>query len=244
MNEPQHENATHRKPGWHLVVPVNDAAIGKSRLARALHRAGPGRERIDLEEISRALARDTLHAACEALGPERVVLVTADELTAAEWRARGVTSVRDPGAGLNAAVALGLTMTLTMTPPGAGVAALLGDLPALQPADLEEALEAAARHAQSFVPDADGSGTVLRAAVGQDGHFTPRFGPHSAARHAADGAARLDLDLPRLRTDVDDLESLLTVLRLGAGPSTVAAVAAVDRLDLLGWAHAGLGPRL
>lgn len=237
MNEPLTENAAHREPRWHLVVPVNDAAIGKSRLARALHRAGPGRERIDRQEIGRALARDTLHAACEALGPDRVVLVTGDELTAAEWRARGVTSVRDPGAGLNAAIALGLTLT----PPGAGVAALLGDLPALQPADLAEALEAAAPHAQSFVPDADGSGTVLRAAVGPEGRFTPRFGPDSAAQHAADGALRLDLDLPRLRTDVDDLESLLTVLRLGAGPSTVAAV---DRLDLLGWAHAGHGPRL
>jgi 2-phospho-L-lactate guanylyltransferase len=169
------------------------------------------------------------------VGAERVVLVTADELTAAEWRDRGVTIVRDRGEGLNAAIALGLTMT----PAGSHVAALLGDLPALVPRELEEALDAAGQHAHSIVPDADGSGTVLRAAVGQPGHFTPRFGPGSAARHAADGAIRLELDLPRLRTDVDDLVSLVRVLQLGVGPSTEAAL---DRLDLLGWTHAGHGP--
>lgn len=239
MSEPVSVTPTIRTSAWHLVVPVNDARVGKSRLARALDRAGLGArlEGIDHEEIARALARDTLHAACRAVGPTRVVLVTADETTEAEWRARGVTTVGDPAAGLNAAIALGLTMT----PPGGRVAALLGDLPALTPVDLEVALAAADRHAQSFVPDADGSGTVLRAAVGQTGHFTPRFGPGSAARHTADGATSLDLELPRLRTDVDDLESLVSVLQLGAGPSTVAAL---DGLDLLGWAHAGHRPRL
>ena len=73
------------------------------------------------------------------------------------------------------------------------------------------------------------------------GTFAPRFGPDSASRHAADGAVRLELDLPRLRTDVDDLQSLVRVLELGAGPSTTAALGG---LDLLGWAHAGHGPRL
>ena len=47
-------------------------------------------------------------------------------------------------------------------------------------------------------------------------------------------------DLDR-RIDVDDLRSLVRVLELGAGPSTTAALA---ELDLLGWAHAGHGPRL
>ena len=145
--------------------------------------------------------------------------------------------VPDRGTGLNAAVALGLART----PPGGSVAALLGDLPALTPADLGHALEVAGTQGQSFVPDHDGSGTVLRASSGQHGHFTPRFGPGSAELHAADGAVRLDLALPRLRTDVDDLRSLVTVLELGVGPSTTAALAG---LDLLGWAHAGHGPRL
>ncbi|HEY9493902.1 MAG TPA: 2-phospho-L-lactate guanylyltransferase [Intrasporangium sp.] len=243
MSEPGSDTPTTGLPQWHLVIPVKDAAVGKSRLARALagveFGAGVGSaHRADRETIGRALARDTLRAACLTVGPARVVLVTADEVIAAEFRDHGVTTVRDAGVGLNAAVTLGLART----PPGGRVAVLLGDLPALTPADLGHALEAASAHGQSFVPDADGSGTVLRASSGGPvGHFTPRFGPGSAARHAADGAARLELDLPRLRTDVDDLRSLVRVLELGAGPSTTAALGS---LDLLGWAHAGNGPRL
>lgn len=243
MSEPGSDTPTTGLPQWHLVIPVKDAAVGKSRLASALagveFGAGVGSaHRADRETIGRALARDTLRAACLTVGPARVVLVTADEVIAAEFRDHGVTTVRDAGVGLNAAVTLGLART----PPGGRVAVLLGDLPALTPADLGHALEAASAHGQSFVPDADGSGTVLRASSGGPvGHFTPRFGPGSAARHAADGAARLELDLPRLRTDVDDLRSLVRVLELGAGPSTTAALGS---LDLLGWAHAGNGPRL
>lgn len=250
MSEPGSDTPNIGLPEWHLVIPVKDAAVGKSRLARALEGvefpveygvgSGAGAEfarGADRETIGRALARDTLRAACLTVGAERVVLVTADQVIAGEFRDHGVTTVRDRGAGLNAAVALGLAHT----PPGASVAALLGDVPALTPADLEHALGVAGTHRQSFVPDADGSGTVLRASSGQDGHFTPRFGPGSAARHAADGAVRLDLEAPRLRTDVDDLRSLIRVLELGAGPSTTAALAG---LDLLGWAHAGHGPRL
>ena len=84
------------------------------------------------------------------------------------------------------------------------MAALLGDLPALDGESLRAALEAAGRRAESFVPDADGTGTVLRCGRG----FTPRFGADSASRHEADGAVRLELPLPRLRTDVDDARSL------------------------------------
>ena len=243
MSEPGSDTPTTGLPEWHLVIPVKDAAVGKSRLARELAGVefGAGVESAhgaDRETIGRALARDTLQAACLTVGPARVVLVTADEVIAAEFRDHGVTTIRDAGVGLNAAVTLGLART----PPGGSVAVLLGDLPALTPADLGPALEAARAHGQSFVPDADGSGTVLRASSGGPvGHFTPRFGPGSAARHAADGAARLELDLPRLRTDVDDLRSLVRVLELGAGPSTTAALGS---LDLLGWAHAGNGPRL
>ena len=246
MSESASDIPTTALPDWHLVVPVKDAAVGKSRLARALEEieqgvgfggAAESSHGPDRETIGRALARDTLRAACLTVGAERVVLVTTDEVIAAEFREHGVTTVWDAGGGLNAAVALGLART----PPGGSVAALLGDLPALTPADLEHALGVAGMHGQSFVPDADGSGTVLRASSGQPGHFTPRFGPGSAALHAADGAVRLDLEMARLRTDVDDVRSLVRVLELGVGPSTTAALA---DLDLLGWAHAGHGPRL
>jgi len=223
---------------WHVVVPVKDASVGKSRLARALARAGHD---ANVEVLARAIARDTLAVVCEVVGPERVLLVTGDAVIGAEWERQGVLVVTDPSHGLNAAVAEGLAHV----PPGSAVAVLLGDLPALHPTDLTTALTAASDHAQSIVPDLEGTGTVLRASAGRRAggaegtpmkHFIPRFGPGSAAAHAADGARVLELDLPRLRTDVDDLVSLQSAAALGLGSCTARAV---TDLDLLGWMHAG-----
>lgn len=232
-----------RQPSWHVVVPVKDAAVGKSRLAQALFRAG---HHGNVEVLARAIARDTLEVLCHVVDPARVVLVTADGVMGPEWQRRGVLVVGDPAGGLNAAVAAGLAQV----PPDEAVAVLLGDLPALRPEDLTAALAAAARQAHSVVPDLDGTGTVLRATGGRPAgegtlaatpHFIPRFGPGSAAAHAADGATVLELDLPRLRTDVDDLESLRGAAALGLGPCTTRAL---TDLDLLGWTHAGDRARL
>ena len=85
-------------------------------------------------------------------------------------------------------------------------AVLLGDIPTLRPKDLIEALSACAVHPRALVPDASGTGTVLLSALSpQDLH--PRFGADSAREHARD-CVRLDLDLPALRTDVDDDQAL------------------------------------
>ncbi|HTJ32636.1 MAG TPA: hypothetical protein VL738_05350, partial [Dactylosporangium sp.] len=72
------------------------------------------------------------------------------------------------------------------------VVALTADLPAMRPEDLESALVAAARTGRrAFVPDLEGTGTVLLAApAGQS--LTPHFGPGSAAAHLRSGAVRLD----------------------------------------------------
>lgn len=195
----------HEHP-WHVVIPVKQTTQGKSRLGPAVG--------ADRELISRAIADDTIAAAVAAVGAHRVVIVTSDPGVRATWRPAGVVVVDDPGAGLNAAVRAGQSST----PAGRRTAALLGDVPALRPEDLTQALEAALHAGESFVPDADGSGTVLRCGVG----FEPRFGPDSAARHEADGAVRLELELPRLRTDVDDAASLAAAHRLGLGRRTRA----------------------
>lgn len=194
---------------WVVVVPVKDTRHGKSRLARAV---GP-----DRADLSTAIASDTLDAVCAAVGPERLVLVTADAGLAPLWRARGARVVDDPGAGLNAAVRAGISTA----GPGTRVAALLGDLPALDAASLRSALDTAGDLGESFVPDAQGVGTVLR--CGRD--FVPRFGADSAARHEADGAVRVVAALPRLRTDVDDVHSLVLARALGLGPATSALLA-------------------
>lgn len=201
--------ANHSAPRqcWHIVVPIKDTRLGKSRLAPA------GVERT---RLSRAIADDTLAAVVQAVGPGQVWLVTSDEGLVRGWVARGVHVVDDPGLGLNAAIAAGLDRV----PMGSPRAVLLGDLPSLTGVDLVAALDAGGDGAEWFVPDLEGSGTVLRAGRS----FVPRFGPGSADAHAEQGARRLELDLPRLRRDVDDPGSLAAAVQLGVGPATSAAL--------------------
>ena len=199
---------------WTVVLPLKGGPAAKSRLG-----AGP--------DLAAAVAADTLDAvlACRVVGA--VVVVTADGATAAAARAAGalVTRERRPGAGLVEAVRDGVEQAARRPGPAA---VLLGDLPALRPDDLAEALRAAARalrrrpaRAMAAVPDADGTGTVLLAARAA-ADLDPAFGPDSLAAHVRRGAVRLDLDLPRLRRDVDTPADLAEALALGAGPRTVA----------------------
>jgi 2-phospho-L-lactate guanylyltransferase len=201
-----------RNSAWCVVIPVKDARTGKSRLAATVPEAD--------EQLRRAIADDTVRAAVEALGADGVVVVTSDRVLGASWSEAGVAVHPDPDAGLNAAVAAGLVVARHS---GRRTAALLGDLPAVTPTDLLAALTAASGYSDSFVPDRDGTGTVLRCGE----RFVPRFGPASAAAHERDGAVRLSLDLPRLRTDVDDRDSLLLAEGLGLGPSTKSALSRI-----------------
>lgn len=200
-----------------LAVPVKGGRGAKSRLNPP---AG-----LDRAALAHALAEDTLTAVA-ATGLRDVVVVTSDAEVRAMAGRRGLTVVADPGAGLNAAVRAGWALE---RPPSRSartvprrVAALLGDLPALAPDDLLTALTAAlarldAGDEAAFVPDASGVGTVLLVAA--DGDFIPLFGPGSARAHAR-VATRLDLDLPRLRQDVDTAADLRAALALGVGAAT------------------------
>jgi 2-phospho-L-lactate guanylyltransferase len=109
--------------------------------------------------------------------------------------------------------------------PGDGIAALVGDLPALRPDELQAALTAAAAHPRSFVPDAPGTGTTLLA-VTASVPLDPQFGLDSAARHAS-GAAVLQAG-PGLRHDVDTADDLRAAALLGLGPATAAVVGEPD----------------
>ncbi|GAA2334429.1 hypothetical protein GCM10010170_013950 [Dactylosporangium salmoneum] len=103
---------------------------------------------------------------------------------------------------------------------GLGVVALTADLPAMRPKDLESALVAAAGTGhRAFVPDLEGTGTVLLAAPAGEA-LLPHFGPGSAAAHARSGATRLDGDWPSLRRDVDTAADLDAAARLGLGTHT------------------------
>jgi 2-phospho-L-lactate guanylyltransferase len=197
--------------GWVVVVPVK-GSTGKSRLAH------PDRAR-----LAAAIALDTLDAVRRARLVAEVVVVTADERLAEEVAGPGrgpapVRVVRDPGAGLNGAVAAGLAAVA----PHRGRAALLGDLPALDPADLDAALELAAERPRALVPDAEGAGTTLiTARPGEPLH--PSFGEDSRALHEAAGFTPLDVPAAStLRRDVDTAGQLRAAAVLGLGPRTSA----------------------
>jgi 2-phospho-L-lactate guanylyltransferase len=161
------------------------------------------------------------------------VVVTADPAAALAARAAGAEVVDEsrPGEGLVAAVRDGVVAAGRRRPWSSRPAAvLLADLPALRPEDLEAGLAAAEaafgrRPAapMAVVPDADGTGTVLLAAR-TPAALDPAFGAGSLAEHVRRGAVRLDLDLPRLRRDVDTRADLDAALALGVGARTASAL--------------------
>lgn len=204
---------------WWLVVPVKGGGRAKSRL---ISPAGT-----DRRSLGRAFALDTLAAAVLAVDAGRVLVVTGSDWLAealADWP---VEVLADPRGGLNAAVAAGLAQPGVVAHESAarrrGAAVLLGDLPAVRAEDIRSALVAAGAHPRAVVPDRRGEGTVLLTALAPLAPH-PSFGSGSAARHTRLGHRRLDLDAPRLRTDVDDAADLAAALALGVGPRTAAVL--------------------
>lgn len=202
-----------RGDGWALVVPVRGGTLGKSRLAL------PNRDR-----LADAFARDTV-AALRAGMPSALVLVVTSDPDVAGWAGRaGCAVVADPGTGLDSAGAVGTSAALT-DPRVSWVAVVLADHPALRADELPRVAAALGGVTSGFVPDAEGTGTAVLV-TSRAGTYRSAFGPGSAARHQSLGHPRLDLDLPGLRTDVDDTDSLAAALALGVGPRTTLALAA------------------
>jgi 2-phospho-L-lactate guanylyltransferase len=201
---------------WSLVIPVKVLAQAKSRLIGLAE----GRR----AELALAMAADTVAAALAAPPVATVLVVTDDELVAAELGALGAVVIEDrPRDGLNAALRFGAGYASDSW-PGRGRAALAGDMPALRPAELALALRSAQTAGEAFVPDAEGSGTTLYAA-GPSNPFRPLFGPHSRARHRDAGAVELDLPgLRGLRRDVDTPDDLRLAAEIGLGPRTSAVL--------------------
>jgi 2-phospho-L-lactate guanylyltransferase len=94
-----------------------------------------------------------------------------------------------PAPGLNAAIRHGAACAARRLGPSPR-AALVADLPALRPAELDEALaEARTSPSSAFVRDAAGNGTTLLVA-GAAELLRPSFGRSSAHNHESRGARR------------------------------------------------------
>jgi 2-phospho-L-lactate/phosphoenolpyruvate guanylyltransferase len=150
----------------------------------------------------------------------RAIVITDDPVAASALRELGAQVIPDePRDGLNAALRHGAAVAAASW-PASGTAALSADLPALRPAELARALKAAAAWPNAFVADAPGDGTTLYTAA-PGVAFRPAFGLASRARHAAGGAAELELtDIPGLRRDVDTPADLRGAAELGLGTRT------------------------
>lgn len=188
---------------WTIVVPIKVMPNAKSRLAVSLSAA----HHIELVHAIRA---DTLAVARRVA---RVVVVADASTPDADLVQRS--------AGLNGALRDGAAYANRRWPRD-GIAALVGDLPALQADELSAALAAAYEHPRSYIADAAGTGTTFLAAhagVALD----PQFGIDSAARH---GATAVPLAAgPGLRCDVDTPEDLDAAVAIGLGPATATVFA-------------------
>ncbi|WP_029150335.1 2-phospho-L-lactate guanylyltransferase [Microbacterium indicum] len=198
---------------WSIVVPVKATATGKSRLDGAP---------VDHSSLALAIALDTVQAAAAAKRVDEVVVVSSDaQVQAGVEGIDGARCIPDPGMGLNGAVRVGLERAANDAR-----AALLGDVPALDPSDLDAALDLAERSERSVVVDAEGSGSTL-VAWRAPGTFEPHFGPDSAALHRGSGFAPLEVPQgSTVRRDVDTLEQLQAAAALGLGPRTTSLLAA------------------
>jgi 2-phospho-L-lactate guanylyltransferase len=203
-----------------VIIAVKRLGAAKTRLAPVL--SAEGRENIVL-----AMLVDTISAASAVPAVRAITVVTPDEMAADTARGLGALVVADPtpehhpdplnNAILTAAAAVGATTS--------DIVVLQGDLPAVQPHELAEAINAARGHQRSFVGDRHGTGTAALFAFGVAPD--PLFGPDSARRHADSGAAELTEAWPGLRCDIDTPEDLAAAMRLGVGPATTRAVGTI-----------------
>lgn len=201
-----------------LIVAVKRLAAAKTRLAPVLSAA-------TREKVVLAMLVDTLTAAAGVPALGSITVITPDEVAAAAAAGVGAEVLADPtpedhADPLNAAIA---AAERSVAEKYSNIVVLQGDLPALRPQELAEAITAARRHRRSFVADRPATGTSALCAFGAP--LDPRFGPDSSALHRRSGAIELTGAWPGLRCDVDTPADLTAARRLGVGAATAHAVA-------------------
>jgi 2-phospho-L-lactate/phosphoenolpyruvate guanylyltransferase len=176
------------------------------------------------EAVVLAMMVDTIRAALAVPALRSVTVVTPDQVAADTARQLGAQALTDPTPDghrnpLNNAIAAAEAAVRESTP---NIIALQGDLPALQPQELAEAIAAARSYPRSFVGDRHGTGTSALFAF--EVPLEPQFGPDSARRHQHSGAIELTGAWPGLRCDIDTPDDLMVARRLGVGAATVQAI--------------------
>lgn len=200
-----------------LVIAVKRLAAAKTRLAPVFSAA-------TRETVVLAMMVDTIKAALAVPALHTVTVVTPDLVAADTAVQLGAQVLPDPTPDghhdpLNNAIAAAEAVVREST---SNVVALQGDLPALQPQELSEAITAARGYRRSFVGDRHGTGTSALFAFGVP--LEPEFGSDSARRHQHSGAIELTGAWPGLRCDIDTPEDLMVARRIGVGAATAQAI--------------------
>jgi 2-phospho-L-lactate guanylyltransferase len=200
-----------------LVIAVKRLAAAKTRLAPVFSAA-------TREAVVLAMMVDTIRAALAVPALQSVTVVTPDMVAAEAALDLGAQVFTDPTPHghpnpLNNAISAAETVIREASP---NIVALQGDLPALQPQELAEAIAAARGYPRSFVGDRHGTGTSALFAFGVG--LEPQFGPDSARKHQHSGAIELTGAWPGLRCDIDTPDDLLVARRLGVGSATTQAI--------------------
>jgi 2-phospho-L-lactate guanylyltransferase len=201
-----------------LVIAVKRLAAAKTRLAPVFSAA-------TREGVVLAMLIDTITAAAAVPAVQSITVVTPDDVASDAARQLGARVLPDPTPHghpnpLNNAIAAAEAAVRAET---SNIVVLQGDLPALQPQELAEAIAAARTYSRSYVGDRHGTGTSALIALGVA--LDPQFGQNSAERHRHSGAIELTGAWPGLRCDIDTPDDLLVARRLGVGTTTAQAIA-------------------
>lgn len=190
-----------------ILIPVKNLENAKERLSSVLSRD----ERRTLAE---AMLQDVLEAVAAVTHHTRVAVVTSDPFATQLAQRHAFEIIADPvNRGESDAIA---HATQHCVFQGEGSTLVVpGDIPLLQPEDIEQVLAAAPAEGSVLVPGWDGRGSnaVLRRPADL---FPLRFGndsfpPHLRAAQAT-GKPCLVLRLPRIGLDVDNPADLAQLL--------------------------------
>lgn len=190
-----------------ILVPVKNLENAKERLSPVLSRP----ERLALAE---AMLQDVLEAVAGVNHHTRVGVVSSDLFALTLAQHHGFTIIPDP-ANLSESDAIAHATERCIASGDDSTLVIPGDIPLVQPDDIEQVLAAAPAQGSVLVPGWDGRGSnaVFRRPANL---FPLRFGndsfpPHLQAAQAT-GQPCIVLRLPRIGLDVDNPPDLAQLL--------------------------------
>lgn len=193
-----------------ILVPVKPLAHAKQRLARVLDQAAR-------TELAQAMLLDVLAAVAKCRTRPEVSLVTDDRF-AITLAGQFHFDVIPDSANRSETDAIEMATRMCVSRGVESTLVIPGDIPLIQPGEIEQILATAPDQGSVLVPAADGRGTnaIYRRPASL---FPLRFGNHSFQPHwaaaQATGKPCLVLSLPGIALDIDTPSDLR---RLAAAP--------------------------